>query len=68
MFLLCLKFIFSLVMLKWMNLSLVIKPVLSQYKMTDCCLFVLRFNIPVNNFSVMSGQSHCLLVITSTLG
>ena len=22
------------------------------------CLFVLRFNIPVNNFSVMSGHSH----------
>ena len=23
--------------------------------------FVLRLNIPVNNFSVMSGRSHCFL-------
>ena len=30
------------------------------------CLFVLRFNVPVNNFSVMSGRSHCFLSITST--
>ena len=22
------------------------------------CLFALRFNVPVNNFSVMSGRSH----------
>ena len=26
-----------------------------------CDLFVLRFNVPVNNFSVMSGRSHRLL-------
>ena len=32
------------------------------------CLFVLRFNVPVNNFSVMSGQSHRFLGITSTFG
>ena len=25
------------------------------------CLFVLRLNVPVNNFSVMSGRSHCFL-------
>ena len=25
------------------------------------CLFVLRFNVPVNNFSVMSGRSHRFL-------
>ena len=25
------------------------------------CLFVLRFNVPVNNFSVMSGRSHHFL-------
>ena len=29
-------------------------------------LFMLRFNVPVNNFSVMSGQSHGFLGITST--
>ena len=27
----------------------------------DVCLFVLRFNVPVNNFSVMSGRSHHFL-------
>ena len=32
------------------------------------CLFVLRLNIPVNNFSVMSGWSHRFLGITSTFG
>ena len=34
------------------------------------CVFFLisfRFNVPVNNFSVMSGRSHCFLGITSTL-
>ena len=25
------------------------------------CLFVLRLNVPVNNFSVMSGRSHGFL-------
>ena len=25
---------------------------------TTLCLYVLRFNVPVNNFSVMSGQIH----------
>ena len=29
-------------------------------------IFVLRLNIPVNNFSVMSGWSHRFLGITST--
>ena len=28
---------------------------------TVFCLFVLRFNVLVNNFSVMSGQSHRFL-------
>ena len=28
--------------------------------------FVLRLNVPVNNFSVMSGRSHRFLGITST--
>ena len=32
------------------------------------CLFVLRLNIPVNNFSVMSGRSQLLLGLTSTVG
>ena len=31
-------------------------------------LYVLRFNVPVNNFSVMSGRSHRFLDITSTFG
>ena len=29
-------------------------------------LVLLRFNVPVNNFSVMSGRSHRFLGITST--
>ena len=29
-------------------------------------LFRLRLYVPVNNFSVMSGRSHCFLGITST--
>ena len=32
------------------------------------CLYVLRFNVPVNNFSIMSGWSHRSLGITSTFG
>ena len=31
-------------------------------------LFVLRLKVQVNNFSVMSGLSHCFLGITSTFG
>ena len=31
-------------------------------------LFVLRFNVQVNKFSVMSGWSHRFLGITSTFG
>ena len=31
----------------------------SQDVYLSFCLFVLRLNVPVNNFSVMSGQSHC---------
>ena len=30
------------------------------------CLFGLRLYVPVNNFPVMSGWSHCFLGITST--
>ena len=33
---------------------------------TFLSLFVLRLNVPVNNFSVMSGWSHRFLGITST--
>ena len=29
------------------------------------CLFVLMLNVPVNNFSVMTGRSHCFLSFTS---
>ena len=32
-------------------------------KQVMICLFVLRLNVPVNNFSVMSGRSHRFLVI-----
>ena len=31
------------------------------YKVLFVCLFVLRLNVPVNNFSVMSGRSHRFL-------
>ena len=34
----------------------------------DFCLFVLRLNVPVNNFSVMSGRSQRFLGLTSTVG
>ena len=30
--------------------------------------FCLMLNVPVNNFSVMLGRSHCFLGITSTFG
>ena len=30
--------------------------------------FLLRFNVPVSNFSVISGRSHCCLVISSAFG
>ena len=33
---------------------------------TVVCLFVLRLNVPVNNFSVMSGRSRRFLGLTST--
>ena len=32
------------------------------------CLFVLNFNVPFNNFSVMSERSHRFLNINSSLG
>ena len=31
-------------------------------------MIVLRFNVPVNNFSVMSGRSQRFLGLTSTVG
>ena len=31
------------------------------------CLFVLRLNVPVNNFSVMSGRSKCFMGLISTV-
>ena len=31
-------------------------------------LVLLRFNVPVNNFSVISGQSHCFLDINQYSG
>ena len=35
---------------------------------TNVCLFVLRLNVPVNNFSVMSGRSQLFLGLTNTVG
>ena len=32
-----------------------------QKLLQGICLFVLRLNVPVNNFSVMSGRSHRFL-------
>ena len=32
------------------------------------CLFVLRFNVPVKHFSVMSGRSQPFLGLASTVG
>ena len=32
-----------------------------QWSVQPVCLFVLRLNVPVNNFSVMSGRSHRFL-------
>ena len=37
-------------------------------KIRTIYLFVLRFNVPVNNFSVILVQSHSFLGITSTSG
>ena len=40
-------------------------------QLIDClfvCLFVLRLNVPVNNFSVMSGRSQLFLGLSSTVG
>ena len=36
-------------------------------KVEIVCLFVLMLNVTVNNFSIMSGGSHCFLGITSAL-
>ena len=44
------------------------KPVIGTSKQPLFVLFVLRLNVPVNNFSVMSGQCHRFLGITSTFG
>ena len=35
---------------------------------TVFCLFVLRHNVPVNNYSVLSGRSHRFLGISRTFG
>ena len=44
--------------------------VLGSWVAGPFCLFVfvLRLNVPVNNFSVMSGQSQRFLSLTSTVG
>ena len=41
---------------------------IEQLKELFVCLFVLRLNVPVNNFSVMSGRSQRFLGLTSTVG
>ena len=38
-----------------------------MYVRGENCSFVLRLNVPVNNFSVMSGRSKCFLGLTSTV-
>ena len=39
-----------------------------KIRITCICLFLLRFNVPVNNFSVISVQSLSFLGNTSTSG
>ena len=41
---------------------------MSANNFEDFCLFVLRLNVPVNNFSVMSGRSQRFLGLTNTVG
>ena len=43
-----------------MSVRIVVLPLL-LIEQLYVCLFVLRFNVPVNNFSVMSGRSHRFL-------
>ena len=43
-------------------------PVGGVVKSLDILLFVLRLNVPLNNFSVMSGRSQHFLGSTSTVG
>ena len=38
------------------------------YYLPLTCLFVLRLNVPVNNYSVIFGQSQCFLGLTSNVG
>ena len=39
-----------------------------RMKPKHVCLFVLRLNVPVNNFSVVSERSQLFLGLTSTVG
>ena len=41
-------------------------PIYLAAAVSIVCFFVLRLNVPVNNFSVMSERSHSFLGITST--
>ena len=50
------------------NASHIIWQELSMACLRFVCLFVLRHNVPVNNFSVMSGRSQRFLGLTSTVG
>ena len=50
-----------------MKLSQAVKLAKGEARVT-ICLFELRLNIPVNNFSVMSGRSQNFLGLTSTVG
>ena len=40
----------------------------NEYLIIKFCLFVLRLNVPVNNFSVMLERSQRFLGLTSTVG
>ena len=40
----------------------------TPFALGKVCFVLFLLNVPVNNFSVMSGRSNCFLGITSTFG
>ena len=48
--------------------SLYVSIAMEKLRRQYFCLFVFRFYIPVNSFSVMSGWSQLFLGLTSTVG
>ena len=51
---------------KQIHASCILRVTWCLYQLQMIVLFGLRFYVPVNNFSVMSGRSHRFLGITST--